>query len=172
MYQSRCNPAYREKIAMKLKIRCLAFIAAGSLSMLAAADSSVFEFSIDRPMAEVYDNLYNSLEEARLYVVFEPNIGQNLSGFAERWGDQYNRSKLSAIRSMVFCNGWYANQVSNLDTRMLAFCPMRLTLIEKDGRTTALFARPTVIAADSPAKEILSELENEVIGAIKKGMTR
>ena len=140
------------------------------LSTLAWADAKVFEHSVERPIAEVYDQLYNSLEEARLYVVFEPNIGKSLSGFAERWGEQYNRNKLTAIRSMVFCNGWYANQVSNLDTRMLAFCPMRLTLIEKDGHTTALFARPTVIAADSPAKGILAELENEVIAAIKKGM--
>ena len=36
--------------------------------------------------------------------------------------------------------------------------------------TTALFARPTVIAADSPAKGILEELESEVIAAIKQGM--
>jgi len=114
--------------------------------------------------------VYRSLEDARFYVVFEPNIGKNLSKFAERWGDQYNRSKLSAIRSMVFCNGWYANQVSNKDPSMLALCPLHMTLIEKDGSTTALFARPTVIAADSPARDILADLESEVITAIKKGM--
>jgi len=142
------------------------------LCTLTFANSTVFEFSVDRPMDEVYDNVYKSLEDARLYVVFEPDIGKNLSGFADRWGDQYNRNRLTAIRSMVFCNGWYANQVSNLDSRMLAFCPLHLTLIEKDGRTTALFARPTVIAADSPAREILAELEHEVIAAIKKGMSQ
>ena len=134
------------------------------------ADSSVFTYSVDKPVSDIYDNVYKSLEDARLYVVLEPDIGKNLAGFAERWGDQYNRNKLTAIRGMVFCNGWYANQVSNLDPHMLAFCPLHLTLIEKDGVTTALFARPTVIAADSPAKDILAELENEVIAAIKKGM--
>jgi hypothetical protein len=121
-------------------------------------------------MTEVYDRVYKSLEDARFYVVFEPNIGNNLSRFAERWGDQYNRNKLSAIRSMVFCNVWYTNQVSNLDPDMLSLCPLHMTLIEKDGRTTALFARPTVIAADSPARAILADLESEVITAIKKGM--
>ena len=156
---------------IKMTLRTVVIAAAGLLCSLTHAQSSVFEFSVDRPMTEVYDNVYKSLEEARLYVVFEPDIGNNLSDFAERWGDQYNQNKLTAIRSMVFCNGWYANRVSNLDTRMLAFCPMRMTLIEKDGRTTALFARPTVIAADSPAKETLEQLENEVIAAIKKGMS-
>jgi len=156
---------------MRIAFTLIAVITASCLLFTQArADSSVFAYSVNRPIAEVYDKLYASLEDARLYVVFEPNIGKNISGFAERWGDDYNRNGLSAIRSLVFCNGWYANQVSNLDTRMLAFCPMRLTLIEKDGSTTALFARPTIIAADSPAKAILTDLENEVIAAIKKGM--
>ena len=137
---------------------------------VARAESGVFVHSVEKPLSEVYDRLYSSLEEARLYVVLEPDIGKNLSGFAERWGDDYNRNKLSAIRSLVFCNGWYANQVSNRDPQMLAFCPLRMTLIEKDGVTTALFARPTVIAADSPARDILAELESEVITAIRKGM--
>ena len=164
-----CNQAYKEKPGVKelikgaLLILCLSFLEAN-------AESGVFVLSVDKPITEVYDKVYKSLEDERFYVVFEPNIGKNLSGFAERWGDQYNRSKLSAIRSMVFCNGWYANQVSNKDPRMLALCPLHMTLIEKDGKTTALFARPTVIAANSPAIEILSELEDKVIAAIKKGM--
>ena len=136
------------------------------------ADSSVFAYSVDRPIADLYGRLYKSLEDARLYVVLEPDIGKNLSGFAERWGDDYNRNALTAIRSMVFCNGWYANQVSNRDPRMLALCPLSLTLIEKDGKTTALFARPSVIAADSPARDIIAELEKAVIAAIEKGMNQ
>lgn len=146
-----------------LLMLCLSFSSAN-------AASGVFVMTVDKPVSEVYDKVYKSLEDARFYVVLEPDIGKNLSGFAERWGDEYNRNKLSAIKSMVFCNGWYANQVSNKDPGMLAFCPLRMTLFEKDGKTTALFARPTMIAADSPALEILTELEHEVIAAIKQGM--
>ena len=154
---------------MKGPVRCILFILC--LAFLSAqADPNVFIYSSDAPITEVYDRVYKSLEDAGFYVVFEPDIGKNLKKFAERWGDQYNRSKLSAIRSMVFCNGWYANQVSNKDPSMLALCPLHMTMIEKDGRTTALFARPTVIAADSPARGILQELESEVITAIKTGM--
>ena len=136
---------------------------------LMAADS-VFVAEKKADFESTYKQVYKALENNRFFVVFEPDIGANLSGFAKKWKD-HNQNKLDRIKSMVFCNGWYANRVSNLDTRMLAFCPMRMTLIEKDGRTTALFARPTVIAADSPARETLEELENEVIAAIKKGMS-
>ncbi|MFN2330189.1 MAG: hypothetical protein ABR612_14875 [Chromatocurvus sp.] len=32
------------------------------------------------------------LEEAKFFVVFEPDIGENLSRFAERWGEDHNRT--------------------------------------------------------------------------------
>jgi len=157
---------------MKFSLPGIVMVTMLALTSASSADSSVFEFSVDKPVRDVYDNLYSSLEEARLYVVFEPNIGQNLASFAKRWGDDYNKNGLTAIRTMVFCNAWYANQVSNQDPRMLAFCPLHLTLVEKDGRTTALFTRPTTFAADSPAQATLAELEETVIDAIKRGMTR
>jgi hypothetical protein len=114
--------------------------------------------------------LYKSLEDARFFVVFEPNIGENLARFSEKWGDDYNRNKLTAIRSMVFCNGWYANKVSNLDPAMLGFCPLHLTLFERDGKTTVLFNRPGTMSQGSPANELLRQIEGEVIEAIRQGL--
>jgi len=137
---------------------------------VAQGNNNVYSQTVSKPVAEVYDNVYKSLEEARFYVVFEPNIGANLSHFEEKWGHEYNQNKLSAIRSMVFCNGWYANKVSNLDPEMLGFCPLHLTLIERDGKTTVLFNRPGVMAQNSPAQALLTEIENEVIAAIVKAV--
>jgi len=137
----------------------------------ASADSAaVYSKTVDNSVEVVYPALYESLEEARFFVVFEPNIGQNISRFADRWGENYNRNGLDEIRSMVFCNGWYANQVSNLDPQMLGFCPLHLTLTERGGRTTVLFNRPTATAKGSPAFELFTELENEVIKAIEAGL--
>ena len=130
---------------------------------------SVFKLVIEQPADSVYDTLHNQLEEARFFVVFEPNIGNNLSNFAERWGEDYNRNKLTSLRSMVFCNAWYANQVSNLDPDMLGLCPLHASVVGRDGKTTILFNRPSVIAANSPALKLVRELEEEVIKAIKAG---
>jgi uncharacterized protein (DUF302 family) len=142
-----------------------------SVSVLADDDIQlVYKQQVDKPLSEVYGQLYKSLENARFFVVFEPNIGENLARFSDKWGDEYNRNNISAIRSMVFCNGWYANKVSNLDPDMLGFCPLHLTLIEREGKTTVLFNRPASMAGNSPAKELLKTLENEVIEAIKQGM--
>ncbi|MFV2003961.1 MAG: DUF302 domain-containing protein [Gammaproteobacteria bacterium] len=134
------------------------------------APEGVYRQQINKPLVEVYDKVYKSLEDARFFVVFEPNIGANLSRFSEKWGDDYNQNNLTAIRSMIFCNGWYANQVSNLDPDMLGFCPLHLSLIERDGKTTVLFNRPGFVAKNSPAEKLLLTIETEVIEAIQQGM--
>lgn len=133
-------------------------------------NSGVYILQVDKPLTDVYDKVYKSLEEARFFVVFEPNIGANLASFAEKWGDDYNQNNIAEIRSMVFCNGWYANKVSNLDPDMLGFCPLHISLIERKGKTTVLFNRPGVIAQNSPAKELLLKIESEVIAAIQQGI--
>ncbi len=117
-------------------------------------------------MAQVYPAVSAALEDNRFWVVHEINLGENLKNFSERWGDDYNRSNLTGIRSMIVCNGWYANQVSNKDPDMLALCPLHVNLYEKDGQTTILFPQPTHYAQGSAALSILEEVEGKVTGAI------
>lgn len=136
----------------------------------ALAQAPIYRAEVEASLTQVYPAVRDALEAKRLYVVFEPDIGANLKGFKQRWGENYNRNGLDAIRSMVFCNAWYANQVSNLDPDWLALCPLRLTLIEHAGRSRVLFVRPGVIAAGSPAQPVLQELEQTVIDAVETAL--
>ena len=138
------------------------------LSNAAFAAPEIYKVTTDKSVSDIYSGLKDALEEERLFVVFEANIGRSISGFKEKWGENYNRNKLSEIRSLVFCNGWFANEVSNKDPDMLALCPLKITLIEKSGKTSALFVLPTSVAGDSPAAETLSEVENKVKSALSK----
>ena len=131
---------------------------------------AVYRQQVNKPVIAVYDTLYKNLEEVNFFVVFEPNIGKNLARFSEKWGDDYNRNNITEIRSMVFCNAWYANKISNLDSDMLGFCPLHLTLVERERKTTVLFNRPSFIAKNSPAKELLMKIEQEVIEAIQHSL--
>ena len=117
-----------------------------------------------------YSAVYEALEKHHFYVVFEPDIQKNLAGFAERWGEDYNRNQLDGIRAMVFCNGWYANQVSNKEPSMLALCPLHITLTHKAGVTTILFVRPSQVAKGSDAEAIALELEADVVKAVGAGL--
>ena len=103
--------------------------------------SNVLTWEIKRDLDSSYDVVKSSLEEHRFFVVFEPDIHANLKGFSERWGENYNRNKLEGFRAMVFCNGWYANEVSNKDPEMLAMCPLHISLIQQQGHTKVLLVK-------------------------------
>ena len=140
------------------------------LSASVFAASPVYVATSQQSVDKVYKSVHASLEKNGFFVVFEPDIGANISGMAKRWGDDYNRNKLSTIRSMIFCNGWYANQVSNKDPEMLALCPLSLTVIEKAGTVKVLFVRPDEVAKHSPAAKVTAELTSDVIKAINEGV--
>lgn len=137
----------------------------------ALADSSmIYEKDVKGAMDVTYKQVFTALENNGYYVIFEPNIGKNLANFKQRWGKEYNKNNLEAIRSMVFCNGWYANQMSNADPQMLALCPLHISLVYKDGITRILFVRPSLVATGSPAEKIALELEQDVIRTIESGI--
>lgn len=127
----------------------------------------IYDRTVQGGMDEVYKKVFTALENNSYYVLFEPNIGKNLSHFAKRWGDDYNKNKLTSIRSMVFCSGWYANKISNLDPSMLALCPLRITLYSKNKETHILFIRPGKVAGPSKAQKVAKELEDDVIRTIE-----
>lgn len=132
------------------------------------SNANVYVKPIKKPLSEVYKKVFTALENGGYFVVFEPNIGKNLEHFAQRWGDDYNKNKLEAIRSMVFSNAWYDNQISNADPEMLALSPLHITLTYKQGVTTILFVRPSIAAADSSARKVVTELEQDVIKTIER----
>lgn len=127
----------------------------------------VYDRTVQGEMDEVYKNIFTALENNSYFVIFEPNLGKNLAFSAKRWGSDYNKNKLKSIRSMVFCNAWYANKISNLDPSMLALCPLRVTLYSKNKQTHILFVRPGKVAAKSKAHKVAKELEDDVIRTIE-----
>ena len=131
------------------------------------ANPLVYDRTVQASMDHVYKNVFTALENNSYYVIFEPNIGKNLSHFAKRWGNNYNQNKLTSIRSMVFCSAWYANKISNVDPSMLALCPLRITLYSKNKETHILFVRPGKVAGQSKAQKIAKELEDDVIRTIE-----
>ena len=119
---------------------------------------------------KTYKNVFTALEDNGFYVIFEPNLGKNLAYFKDRWGKEYNKNKLEAIRSMVFCSAAHANEISNLDPEMLALCPLHITLTHKEGVTQIFFVRPSLVSSGSPAEKVAAELEQEIIRTIESAV--
>jgi len=152
---------------MMLGLMCLL-----ALAPLAATAAQVRVWEVETDLASAYPVVYETLEANKFFVVFEPDIQHNLSSFAERWGEDYNRNKLEGIRAMVFCNGWYANQVSNADPDMLALCPLHVTLVQQAGHTRILFVKPGAVAAGSKAEAVAAELEQAVAEALDEAVKK
>lgn len=152
--------------------RTIAFMLAGVLfSGASLAESQmIYEKRVKGDLEVTYKQVFNALENNGYYVVFEPNLGKNLEHFKQRWGNDYNKNKLEAIRSMVFCSAWYANAMSNADPQMLALCPLHISLVHKEGVTRILFVRPSLVATGSPAEKVALELEQDVIRTIESGL--
>ena len=130
--------------------------------------SPVLKLKLAGDFSSNYDKVSQALENNRFYVVFEPNIGGSISNFKERWGDDYNRNGFEEIRSLVFCNPWYVNQVINKDPEMAALCPLSVTLLHKQNTTQLMFLRPSKLKSDSPAQDILLELESDIEKALRE----
>jgi uncharacterized protein (DUF302 family) len=130
----------------------------------------ILSWETEQNLETVYREVYLALEKNSFFVVFEANIGRNLAGFSMRWGDEYNRNQLQDIRSMVFCNAWYTNQISNIEPALLALCPLKVSLYRQGTVTRVVFVRPTHTGRGSPAEKLLEQLEADVSAAIQQGV--
>ena len=152
-------------------MRIPALLACLALSLPVVAGSpGVYEKSAKIAAEPANGKLSAALEKHGYYVIFEPNIGRNLEAMADKLGEDYNRNKLTTLRSLVFCNPVYANKVSNLDPAMLALCPLHITLTHKSGVSTVSFIRIGAVAQGSPAAPLVRQIETEVISAIEEAM--
>ena len=133
---------------------------------------AVYEKSFDQNLDTAYPRVYKALEGNGFKVVYEIDMQENLTKFAAKNAvKDFNLNQLEGIKSMVFCNGPLAVKISNADPAMLALCPLHLTLTQKLGRVTILFARPGFIAKGSKAEAPAIELEEKVIKAIESGLS-
>lgn len=130
----------------------------------------IYTRSVEQPFEQVYASVKEALEKDRFFVVFEPDMGSRMAKFAEKWGEDYNRNRIDHIRSMVFCNIWYTNRLSNADPTLLGLCPLHLTVIHKQGVTTVLLPRLSQVAAGSEGEAAVAQLEKELIGIIERAV--
>lgn len=155
---------------MKIVMRGLLGLCLLCVGVVQADSPMVYVKAVTNDLDKTYKRVFNTLENNGYYVVFEPNLGKNLANFKDRWGENYNKNKLSGIRGMVFCSAYYANEISNLAPELLAICPLHVTLIHKDGTTKILFLRPSLIAAGTPAEKAAQELEMDVIRTLESAV--
>jgi uncharacterized protein (DUF302 family) len=152
-----------------MKIRIIGLLLLFPL-LASAEPAGVLKLSTDRSVDDVYTSVYKALEDEKFWVVFESDMSKRMAKFADKWGEDYNRSGLESVQSMVFCNIWWTNQIANADPDLLALCPLHLSLYSKEGKTHVVMPRLSVIAEGSPGRDKAAELEAELKSIVEKAL--
>ena len=129
----------------------------------------VYSLTVDEKSSVVYEKLLKSLDKNHLIVVSEIDILDKFkkAGLPKKFGKEFNTNKLTAIKAVIACNGYFGNYIANADPKMMALCPVRITLIEQEGKTTVVFVKPTNVSNSSDAKAMIAKLQKKVIMAIE-----
>ena len=128
----------------------------------------VYKLTLSEKSTTVYTKLLKSLDENHLIVVSEIDILGKFkkAGLPKKFGKEFNTNNLTAIKAVIACNGYFGNYIANADANMMGLCPVRITLVEKNGKTTILFVKPTSVSGKSKANAMIAKLEAKVISAI------
>ena len=138
----------------------------------AMAEPGIHTASLEGDFATVKKLLRQELDAERFFVVKDLNIGRNLAGFANKWGDNYNRNNYGNIHSFVICNAWYVNEIINISPPHSALCPLSLSLLHKDNTTTVYYARREPMAADTMVTSLMRDLDESFIEALDNAVNR
>ena len=110
-----------------MKAVLIFFLIFSSLNVFAESPA-VYEKTYDQNLNTAYKSLLKALEDNGFRVVYEVDLLENLTKFAQKNGvKDVNLNQMEEIKSLVFCNGAYAVKISNADPTMLALCPLHLT---------------------------------------------
>ena len=131
------------------------------------AGSAIYKVSVKEDFRSALHSIKKTLEDQNLYIISKADISGTLASMKGKLGKDYNKRGYEEAKSIIFCNPFYANDVMNADPDMMALCPLKIMLMSKNGKTTALFVLPSKLAGKSPAKKILIEVENKVKKALK-----
>ena len=140
-------------------------------AMTLAGPVGVSTLTTSDPADKVYDRVYQALEEAKFWVVFEADMGSRMEKLGPDWGSDYNKNKLTFIKSMVFCNLSWTNQLANADPELLGLCPLHLTIYAYNGRTAIVWPRTSVMAQGSTGQDRALALEGELAAIIGGAVT-
>ena len=154
---------------MKHLVLCLALVL---VAPIAAANQNVFLQSVKRPIGPTFRHVVAALRHSGFKVVARINVGKKLAMAAKRFHwKRYNENHLKGIRSVVFCNGKFANAIGNADPSMLVVCPLHLTLIQQGDFTQVEFVKPAVIVRGTRAEASVLKLQEKIIAAVRTGLS-
>lgn len=115
-----------------------------------------------------YPKLLKAIKDNHMNVLYEMDLIKQFKdkGYAEKFGKDFNKNNLESVKTLLICNGYVGNQISNIDPTMMALCPIRLTIIQENKKLIVTFLRHDSIETSSEVKNLLTALDKILINTI------
>ena len=130
--------------------------------------NEIYTKEIDLPIEKYYPKLQEAIKTNHMNILYELNLLEKFkkAGYAKRFGKDFNKNHLKAVKTVLICNGYVGNLISNIDPDMMTLCPLRLTLISRAWGTKVVFLKSSHLAASKKVKQLLSTLDDILIHTI------
>jgi len=130
--------------------------------------NSIYKTEVKQSIEKYYPELKKAIEANRMHVIYEMDLLKKFkeSGYAKKFGKDFNKNKVEGVKTLLICNGYVGNQVSNLDPRMMVLCPIKITLIQKNGKTVVSFVKSASLARNKQVRDLLQTLDEVIINTI------
>lgn len=131
--------------------------------------TAIHETQINKPIDVYYPLLKKAIEDNKMHVLYEMDLLKKFedSGYAKKFGTDFNKNNIQAIKTILICNGYVGNQVSNLDPKMMVLCPIKITLIQQGDKTLVSFVKNSDISKNDKINELLMQLDTVIINTIE-----
>lgn len=132
------------------------------------AGDNVYKKVVNESYETYYPKLKKELEINHVNVVAEMDLIERFTqaGYAKKFGKDFNKNHLEKATSLTLCNGYIGNQVSNIDITMMAFCPIRLTILKQGDQTIVLYVKSAPSASNPKVINLLKTLDTVVINTV------
>jgi len=133
---------------------------------------NIYTKEVNEPFSTYFPKLKAAIQKNHMNIIYEIDLIEKFkkSGYDKKFGADFNRNKLDKVVTLLLCNGYVGNQVSNIDPRMMALCPIRITVIKKGDKTEVVFLKSADTTDNRQVKELLATLDTILIHTIDLGL--
>ena len=138
------------------------------MNITALFAGEIYTKEISLPIEKYYPKLKKAITSNHMNILYEIDLLKKFkkSGYLEKFGEDFNKNHLKAVKTVLLCNGYVGNQISNIDPDMMALCPIRLTVISTASGTRVVFVKSDHLAKSRKVQRLLATLDEILIHTI------
>ncbi|WP_310441844.1 DUF302 domain-containing protein [Sulfurimonas sp.] len=142
----------------------------GVLLLLASSSfaNEVYKKEVATPHDVYMKEFKKAVKKNHMNVLYELDLIKKFkdAGYAKKFGADFNKNKLTAATTILLCNGYIGNQISNIDPEMMSLCPIKVSIISDGKSTKIIYTKYTGASTDREIAALLNTLDEVVINTI------